>query len=594
MKKQLSVLVLYNPAWTHIPTVREFLRGLQRYSRHRVVFAPVRPNSEFESAPWLSEFDVVVLHFSVQLFSDWPSTPLASELRRFKGVKAAFLQDEYERTESTRQALEYLRITLVFTCVPESEREKFYPQHRFSHVTFIRVLAGYVPLDFERRERLALPLSERPTEIGYRGRRLAYWYGSLAMEKWWIGRDVDALCRERGVIADIGWSEAERLYGDDWYRFLGKCVATLGCESGANLIDEQGGARLAVEKYLEVRPDADFEEVRAECLVAFDGTTRMNQISPRVFEAVAMHTALILYEGEYSGVVQPGEHYFALKKDYSNFDDAVRLIRDPASVRAMTDRAFTDIVASRRYGYESLATTFDNGLESLARSYRYQPKALQWSWAPAFDDGSLEFIVLNSELGDRQRAIAQARAGVPSNQLLQSDTCFVTLQQRHSPLRAVRMEYVASSEYVARLPACRISDLQISFRANGATPVSGQLVLLFRGRQTHSQPIQVQSNEMITMTDAIMADEIRVVFAEATSFQQPVVRGNVRRVSAVHFLAPPEPALKRAAKRLWHTLPLPLRLSPWAMRAKAIARTVSARRRPARQITEIEPLLRRR
>ena len=84
----------------------------------------------------------------------------------------------------------------MFTCVPEAEREKFYPQHRFSHVTFVGVLAGYVPLDYERHQDLALPLSQRPVEIGYRGRRLAYWYGSLAMEKWWIGREVDALCRD--------------------------------------------------------------------------------------------------------------------------------------------------------------------------------------------------------------------------------------------------------------------------------------------------------------------------------------------------------------------------------------------------------------
>ena len=254
MNKQFNVLVLYDPAWTHIPTVREFLRGLQRYSRNRIVFAPARCRSGSDTAPWLDEFDVVVLHFSVQLFSDWHFTPMANQLRGFPGLKAAFLQDEYERTEATRQALEALQITLVFTCVPEAEREKFYPQHRFSHVTFVGVLAGYVPLDYERHQDLALPLSQRPVEIGYRGRRLAYWYGSLAMEKWWIGREVDALCRERGVVSDIGWSEADRLYDDDWYRFLGRCIATLGCESGANLIDEHGEVRRAVEKYLSLGP----------------------------------------------------------------------------------------------------------------------------------------------------------------------------------------------------------------------------------------------------------------------------------------------------------------------------------------------------
>jgi len=595
MKEQFSVLVLYDSAWTHIPTVREFLQGLQRYSRHRIVFAPARCRTGSDTATWLHDFDVVVLHFSVQLFSDWPLTPLAGQLRRFTGLKAAFLQDEYERTEATRQALEALQITLVFTCVPVAEREKFYPQHRFSHITFVGVLAGYVPLDIERRQRLALSPGERPTEIGYRGRQLAYWYGSLAMEKWWIGRDVDALCRARRVVSDIGWSEADRLYGDDWYRFLGRCVATLGCESGANLIDEYGDVRLAVEKYLESRPEADFEEVRVACFKELDGITRMNQISPRVFEAIAMRTALILFEGGYSGIVEPGRHYFALKKDHSNFDDAVRFIRDPALVGAMTDRAFADIVASGRYGHESLAATFDNGLERLTRGCGRRPKAMHWSLTPAYADGSLQLMVLNSEVGDRRRSLAQSRAGLPSDQLLQTDTNFVTLQRRDSPLRGVRLlKSAAGSEYVARLPACRIRDLHLGLKTRGATPLNGRVVLLFLGHQTYSRSVNLQPGTSATITEAVMADEIRVVLAEGATAQALVVQGSVRRVGALHSLIPPEPVVTRAAKRLWHTLPLRLRLSPGAMRAKAFVRAVGVRGRSAPDITEIEPLLRRR
>ena len=595
MNKQFNVLVLYDPAWTHIPTVREFLRGLQRYSRHRIVFAPARCRSGSDTAPWLDEFDVVVLHFSVQLFSDWLFTPMANQLRGFPGLKAAFLQDEYECTEATRQALEALQITLVFTCVPEADREKFYPQHRFSHVTFVGVLAGYVPLDYERHQNLALPLSQRPVEIGYRGRRLAYWYGSLAMEKWWIGRDVDALCRERGVVSDIGWSEGDRLYDDDWYRFLGRCIATLGCESGANLIDEHGEVRRTVEKYLESRPEADFEEVRAACFTEHDGATRMNQISPRVFEAIAMRTALVLYEGEYSGIVEPGRHYFALKKDYSNFDDAVRFVRDPASVHAMTDRAFADIVASGRYGHETLAATFDRGLDALGSISGRQSTAGHWSLAPVYVDGSPQFMLLNSDVGDRRRAVAEARAGVPSEELLHADTCFITLRRRDSRLRTVRLrEGVSKNEYIARLPDCRISALQLSLEASDAPSVQGQLVLLFRGRPTYAQKIVLRSGAFAAITDAVFAGEIRVVFEAMTAPLALTVRGKVRRVTAVHSLIPPEPATTRAAKRLWHTLPLPLRLSPWAMRAKAIARAVRARWHPTPDAAKMEPLLRRR
>ncbi len=594
MNKQRNILVLYDPAWTHIPTVRDFLRGLQRYSQHRIVFAPARCTGS-DTAAWLHDFDAVVLHFSVQLFSDWPFTALADQLRSFKGLKAAFLQDEYEHTEMTRQALESLQITLVFTCVPEAELAKFYPTERFQHVTFVQVLAGYVPLDFSRRQGLASPLSERSIEIGYRGRRLAYWYGSLAMEKWWIGRDVDALCQKRGVVCDIGWSEADRLYEDDWYRFLGRCVAILGCESGANLIDEHGEVRRAVEKYLESRPEADFAEVRAACLAQHDGNTRMNQISPRVFEAIAMRTALILYEGQYSGIVEPGRHYFPLKKDCSNFDDAIRFIRDPVSVLAMTNRAFEDIVASGRYGYQSLAAAFDAGLENLAPGYSQQLKQSQFSLTPACDDGSLQFMLLNGEPGGGRRAISKVRAGLPSEELLHADTCFITLERRDSPLRSVRWrESAANNEYIARLPECRIGHLQLSQDAPDAAAVTGRVVLLFRGRQTCSRTIVLQSGAPTTVAEPVIADKIRFIFERGTKARAPFVRGKIRRIAAEYSLIPPEPISTRAAKRLWHTLPLPFRLSPMAMRVKAVARAFRGRLRPALAPAKTDALFRRR
>ena len=141
----------------------------------------------------------------------------------------------------------------------------------------------------------------------------------------------------------------------------------------------------------------------------------MNQISPRVFEAIVMRTALVLYEGEYSGIVEPGRHYFALKKDYSNFDDAVRFVRDPASVHAMTDRAFADIVASGRYGHETLAATFDRGLDALGYSSGRQSTAGHWSLAPVYVDGSLQFMLLNSDVGDRRRAIARRGRCLPTS-----------------------------------------------------------------------------------------------------------------------------------------------------------------------------------
>ena len=308
-----------------------------------------------------------------------------------------------------------------------------------------------------------------------------------------------------------------------------------------------------------------------------------------------MRTALILYEGDYSGVIEPDRHYFSLKKDYSNFDDAVSFIRDPASVYATTERAFSDIVASGRYGYKSLAAAFDSAVENLASSRIGHSTTEQWPLTSAYADDSLRFILLDGEIGDSGRAVAKARAGLPSGELLHTDTRFVTLRQRDSFLGALRLrQSVTSGEYIARLPPCRISDLQLGLNAPGPTPVNGRVVLLFCGRQTYSQAITPEPGAPATIAEPVLADEIRVAFERSTMALAPSVRGKVRRITGVHSLIPPERATSRAAKRLWHTLPLSLRLSPWGMRAKAVARAVRARWRPLPDAEKMEPLLRRR
>ena len=49
-------------------------------------------------------------------------------------------------------------------------------------------------------------------------------------------------------------------------------------------------------------------------------------ISPRHFEAAAFRICQVLFEGRYSGVLEPMVHYIPLKKDFSNIDEVIRRI----------------------------------------------------------------------------------------------------------------------------------------------------------------------------------------------------------------------------------------------------------------------------
>src|SRR5439155_14781304 len=63
-------------------------------------------------------------------------------------------------------------------------------------------------------------------------------------------------------------------------------------------------------------------------------------ISGRNIEAAGTRTAQLLFEGEYGGYFQPDVHYIALKKDFSNVDEAVAKFRDAAFRETVVENAF--------------------------------------------------------------------------------------------------------------------------------------------------------------------------------------------------------------------------------------------------------------
>jgi hypothetical protein len=52
-----------------------------------------------------------------------------------------------------------------------------------------------------------------------------------------------------------------------------------------------------------------------------------------------------------------------LRKDLSNFDQAIELFRDPDLRRELTDNAYTDLIASGAWSYERFIEGFDRVLE---------------------------------------------------------------------------------------------------------------------------------------------------------------------------------------------------------------------------------------
>jgi hypothetical protein len=276
-----------------------------------------------------------------------------------------FIQDEYRFVDRTISAVEQMNIHVLFTCVPEGEMDKVYPSSRLPHVVKINVLTGYVP---EYLLGQTVPsFSERTIDVGYRGRSVPAWFGELGQEKWRIGHRFAKDAKGYGLRCDIRYREEDRLYGRDWINFLTSCKAVLGVESGASVFDFTGDVQRQVEEHELRNPGSSFEELRDLYFKDLEGRIRLNQISPRSFECAALRTVMILYEGEYSGILKPWRHYLPMKKDHSNMKEIVDALRDPCLCEEIAENAYREIAENPQYSFRALAAKVDQAMHSNFR-----------------------------------------------------------------------------------------------------------------------------------------------------------------------------------------------------------------------------------
>lgn len=357
----LRVLLLCDYREDIAATVREHIDALTRYSRHHVrmlsIFGDLPPRLD------LNHFDSVIIHYSLVACHNAYLSPRArAALRSFPGLKAIFVQDEYRHVDASIAAMREIGIHVLFTCVPDPEIEKVYSSERLPGVRKVNVLTGYVPEDLLKKE--VLPYSERPIDIGYRARKVPAWLGDLGYEKYQIGRNFRDDAAGDGLLLDISFREEDRLYGEQWINFVARCKAMLGVESGASVFDFTGEIQHKVDDHARRNPGASFQELRRLYFADVDGKIALNQISPRCFEAAALRTLLVMYEGEYSGRMVPWRHYVPLKKDHSNHSEVIAVLKDASRAEQIIEAAYREVACNPNNTFQAFVDQFDKIIAS--------------------------------------------------------------------------------------------------------------------------------------------------------------------------------------------------------------------------------------
>jgi hypothetical protein len=355
-------LIIYASTQTYTATVFEHLQAFRQYSKIKWFYSDFNDFNKID----ISNFDIVLIHYCVRFPLDQINNNIIKTLAQYKGVKIAFLQDEYEGTNITIKKIRSAFFNLIFTSVPEKKIHKIYNKKDFKNTKFINTLTGYIPSNNSQFKN-PLPIEERKYEIVYRGRNLPLKYGYLGFQKKDIGVIFKQFCQKNNIRHDIETDDRYRIYGDKWFTFLQSSKATLGSESGCNIFDWNSNLNQKIDKIKKKYPDKSENEIYEKYLKKYEINGLMEQISPKVFESILSKTLLIMIEGNYSGILKKNIHYIPIKKDFSNIENIAEFIKDDKKITKIVNQAYKDIVRSGKYTFKAFIVDFDKHALSITK-----------------------------------------------------------------------------------------------------------------------------------------------------------------------------------------------------------------------------------
>jgi hypothetical protein len=196
-------------------------------------------------------------------------------------------------------------------------------------------------------------------------------------------------------------------------KFIRGCQAVLAVESGASVFDFDGAVAARTESFaaLVERPHPipalakkpSYEMLRDRFFAGREDQIDIAQISPRVFEAIALRTLVIAYPGRYSGVLEPWRHYVPLDKDHGNMAQVAAVLRDPERVAEIITNAYAEIALNPAYGYGAMIQVFDERITEAAAG---RPSAETSDRVDAKFRKAFPFIAIDNPHDMRPRGLA--------------------------------------------------------------------------------------------------------------------------------------------------------------------------------------------
>lgn len=372
-RRHILVLYYYRGPVPPRTSIDAHLFCWQRFSENDVVMVNLSLGfPAFLLRQW--SFDVIIFHtlfFSMRWgLPTWEQAlKTITSLRESKALKIAMPQDEFYRTDLVDDFLNDFNVDELWTCAKPSDFSKIYPRSQSRGIKTTQILTGYI--DTTQRDRIGKIVTtadgKRDIDVGYRAWKAEPWLGRHGMLKLWIGQQTQKLASGLGLHTDISLEEKDVITGDDWFRFLARCKAVIGCEGGSSICDRDGSLRVALQKYRDAHPAADFDEIHAALLRDRDGEIELWALSPRHLEACMTGTIQVLVEGDYNHALIAGRHYIPVKRDLSDLNEALAKLGDEKLLNRIRTQARDEVAMSERWTYQTWVSELDQNIQATQR-----------------------------------------------------------------------------------------------------------------------------------------------------------------------------------------------------------------------------------
>lgn len=202
--------------------------------------------------------------------------------------------NDYKHFSEKQKLADELRVDLLGTLAPNTPyTTNPYGLRRIEHIPHALNPKAFRPdVDYENR----------PTLVGYRGIKYPETLGDSERNDLVESFMFDA-------EYDVRWGVFEHpLHYAEWLR---TCKSTIACEAGLK---------------------------------------GMKAISSRQFDAIGSGVALIMYDGAYSGCLEP-RHYITLERDLSNKEECLERVRDKDAWVSLTCKALIHVTENHTYAH---------------------------------------------------------------------------------------------------------------------------------------------------------------------------------------------------------------------------------------------------